>query len=116
MHAASVDDGVHRRQVPLGWAELPACRAARRPRRGARSCEKSGVSKEQIDDIAGQYARSERAVFAWTMGVTHHLHGAATVQAIAQLALHAAAWSAGPAPACSRSAATRTSRAWARWA
>ena len=49
--------------------------------------EKSGVSKDQIDDIAAQYARSQRAVFAWTMGVTHHLHGAATVQAIAQLAL-----------------------------
>jgi len=26
-------------------------------------------------------------VFAWTMGITHHLHGAATVQAIAALAL-----------------------------
>jgi len=48
---------------------------------------KSGVTKEQIDDIAKQYAQSKRAVFAWTMGVTHHLHGAATVQAIAELAL-----------------------------
>ena len=49
--------------------------------------EKSGVTKEQIDDIARQYAQSKRAVFSWTMGVTHHLHGAATVQAIAELAL-----------------------------
>ena len=49
--------------------------------------DKSGVSKEQLDDVAEQYARSQRAVFAWTMGVTHHLHGAATVQAIAALAL-----------------------------
>ncbi|MGB8854048.1 MAG: FdhF/YdeP family oxidoreductase [Pirellulales bacterium] len=48
---------------------------------------KSGVSKREIDDMAAQYAESKRAVFAWTMGVTHHLHGAATVQAIAQLAL-----------------------------
>ena len=56
----------------LSWAEIVA---------------KSGVSKEQIDDIARQYAQSKRAVFAWTMGVTHHLHGAATVQAIAELAL-----------------------------
>jgi len=47
----------------------------------------AGVSKPQIDDMAAQYAASKRAVFAWTMGVTHHLHGAATVQAIAQLAL-----------------------------
>jgi molybdopterin-dependent oxidoreductase alpha subunit len=49
--------------------------------------EKSGVSRAEIDDIARQYAGAQRAVFAWTMGVTHHLHGAATVQAIAQLAL-----------------------------
>jgi molybdopterin-dependent oxidoreductase alpha subunit len=49
--------------------------------------EKSGVSKTQIDDITAQYANSKRAIFAWTMGVTHQLHGAATVQAIAQLAL-----------------------------
>jgi molybdopterin-dependent oxidoreductase alpha subunit len=48
---------------------------------------KSGVSKREIDDLAAQYAESKRAVFAWTMGVTHHLHGAATVQAIAALAL-----------------------------
>ena len=56
----------------LSWAEIMA---------------KSGVSPERLDDIARQYAASRRAVFAWTMGVTHHLHGAATVQAIASLAL-----------------------------
>jgi len=49
--------------------------------------EKSGVSREAIADITAQYAASKRAIFAWTMGVTHHLHGAATVQAIAALAL-----------------------------
>lgn len=49
--------------------------------------EKSGVSWEQIDAMTRQYAESERAVFTWTMGVTHHLHGSATVQAIASLAL-----------------------------
>ena len=49
--------------------------------------DKSGVSQAQLDDVAEQYARSQRAIFAWTMGVTHHLHGAATVQAIAALAL-----------------------------
>ena len=48
---------------------------------------KSGVERAQIEAIAAQYAESKRAVFAWTMGVTHHLHGAATVQAIASLAL-----------------------------
>ena len=49
--------------------------------------KKSGVKKEEINDVAVQYASSQRAVFSWTMGVTHHLHGSATVQAIAQLAL-----------------------------
>ena len=48
---------------------------------------KSGVAKGEIDSLAEQYAASKRAVFAWTMGITHHLHGAATVQAIAALAL-----------------------------
>ena len=67
-----------------GWPELAA-------RLDALSWDeivrKSGVAKREIDGLASQYADSERAVFAWTMGVTHHLHGAATVQAIAQLAL-----------------------------
>jgi len=48
---------------------------------------KSGVSKEQIDSIAERYARSKNAVFSWTMGITHHVHGVQNVQAIANLAL-----------------------------
>jgi molybdopterin-dependent oxidoreductase alpha subunit len=68
----------------VGWPELAA-------RIDALSWEeivaKAGVSRREIDDVAAQYAESRRAVFAWTMGVTHHLHGAATVQAIAALAL-----------------------------
>ena len=56
----------------LSWDELVA---------------KSGVASGEIDSMAEQYAASKRAVFAWTMGITHHLHGAATVQAIAALAL-----------------------------
>ena len=31
--------------------------------------------------------RPSNAVFAWTMGITHHVHGVANVQAIANLAL-----------------------------
>jgi molybdopterin-dependent oxidoreductase alpha subunit len=71
-------------QHAVGWPELSA-------RIEALSWDeivaKSGVAKHQIDDLAEQYAESQRAVFTWTMGVTHHLHGAATVQAIAALAL-----------------------------
>ncbi|MFM9024675.1 MAG: molybdopterin-dependent oxidoreductase, partial [Planctomycetaceae bacterium] len=47
----------------------------------------SGVGRADIDEVARRYAASRRTVFAWTMGVTHHLHGSATVQAIAALAL-----------------------------
>lgn len=48
---------------------------------------KSGVPRDQIEEIARRYAASKRAVFAWTMGITHHVHGVANVQAIANLAL-----------------------------
>lgn len=37
--------------------------------------------------VANVYARSESAVFAWGMGMTHHLHGVANVEQIANLAL-----------------------------
>ena len=71
-------------QHTVGWPEL-------RGRLSALEWDEivaaSGVTMREIDDLAGQYAASERAVFAWTMGVTHHLHGAATVQAIAALAI-----------------------------
>lgn len=47
----------------------------------------SGVSRAEIDEIAEQYAKSNAAVFAWTMGITHHAVGVKNVQAIANLAL-----------------------------
>jgi molybdopterin-dependent oxidoreductase alpha subunit len=80
----AVVDEAFLQQHCTGWPELAA-------RLDALSwdeiVEKSGVSWNQIDDMTRQYAASQRAVFTWTMGVTHHLHGAATVQAIASLAL-----------------------------
>jgi molybdopterin-dependent oxidoreductase alpha subunit len=48
---------------------------------------KSGVSTEQIDEIAARYAKAKNVVFSWTMGITHHAHGVENVQAIANLAL-----------------------------
>lgn len=56
----------------LDWAEI---------------CHKSGVSREEIDVIANRYAKANHAVFSWTMGITHHVHGVQNVQAIASLAL-----------------------------
>ena len=48
---------------------------------------KSGVSREQIREIADRYGKSKAAVFSWTMGITHHAHGVQNVQAIGNLAL-----------------------------
>jgi molybdopterin-dependent oxidoreductase alpha subunit len=83
-HGEPIVDEAFLREHCTGWPELAA-------RIDALSWDEivatSGVSKREIHDVAAQYAESSRAVFAWTMGVTHHLHGAATVQAIAALAL-----------------------------
>ncbi|MFI4874887.1 MAG: FdhF/YdeP family oxidoreductase, partial [Blastopirellula sp. JB062] len=48
--------------------------------------DKSGVSREQINDIAQRYAKAKNVVFSWTMGITHHAHGVDNVQSIAALA------------------------------
>lgn len=47
----------------------------------------SGVERDTIERIAEVYARSERTIFGWTMGITHHLHGCDNVRAIINLAL-----------------------------
>ncbi|MEO5805181.1 FdhF/YdeP family oxidoreductase [Devosia sp.] len=56
----------------LGWDDVTA------------AC---GISRDEIEHIARQYGRAKNAVFAWGMGMTHHLHGVANVEAIANLAL-----------------------------
>ena len=48
---------------------------------------KSGVTRGEMDAIAQRYAGARNAVFAWTMGITHHLNGVQNVQAITNLAL-----------------------------
>ena len=47
----------------------------------------TGVTKEEIQKVAEAYAKSNHAVFAWGMGITHHLNGVENVEAIANLAL-----------------------------
>ncbi|MEO8757185.1 MAG: FdhF/YdeP family oxidoreductase [Devosia sp.] len=56
----------------LGWDEITAI---------------CGIPQAEIEAIAALYAKSQTAVFAWGMGMTHHLHGVANVEAIANLAL-----------------------------
>ena len=46
-----------------------------------------GIEKAKIIALANAYAKSEKAIFAWGMGITHHLHGVENVEAIANLAL-----------------------------
>ncbi len=47
----------------------------------------SGLDRSTLKSVAHEYAQSERAIFAWTMGVTHHEHGVHNVQWIVNLAL-----------------------------
>jgi molybdopterin-dependent oxidoreductase alpha subunit len=47
----------------------------------------SGVAKVDIEVVAQAYARSKNAVFAWGMGMTHHLNGVENIEYIANLAL-----------------------------
>jgi len=49
--------------------------------------EQSGVERHTIEQVADLYASSSGTIFCWAMGVTHHEHGVANVQAIANLAL-----------------------------
>ncbi len=46
-----------------------------------------GLSRDEISRVAAAYGRAKHAVFAWGMGMTHHVHGTANVEAIANLAL-----------------------------
>jgi len=47
----------------------------------------TGLSRTELAKVAESYGRSERAVFAWGMGITHHLNGVANVEEISNLAL-----------------------------
>jgi molybdopterin-dependent oxidoreductase alpha subunit len=49
--------------------------------------EKTGIEKSKIESIAQAYNKSQYCIFAWGMGITHHLQGVDNVEAIANLAL-----------------------------
>jgi len=46
----------------------------------------SGVARAQMQHVATLYCKSERALFMWAMGITHHVNGVDNVLAIANLA------------------------------
>ncbi len=68
----------------LGWEEL---RSHLRTLSWEEIQSRSGVDQATIDEVAQRYARAKNVVFAWTMGITHHVHGVANVESIANLAL-----------------------------
>lgn len=47
----------------------------------------TSISRADIERVATRYANRQNVVFAWGMGMTHHLHGVENVEAIANLAL-----------------------------
>ena len=47
--------------------------------------EQSGLSREQIEQAAEMYAKSNRTITCWAMGVTQHKHAVATIRDIANL-------------------------------
>ncbi|MEM7217017.1 MAG: FdhF/YdeP family oxidoreductase [Pseudomonadota bacterium] len=52
-----------------------------------RICAETGLSQAAIEEVASIYGASKNAVFAWGMGITHHVFGSENVEAIASLAL-----------------------------
>ncbi len=46
-----------------------------------------GIARADIERVAALYAKAGNVVFAWGMGMTHHLHGVDNVEYIADLAL-----------------------------
>jgi molybdopterin-dependent oxidoreductase alpha subunit len=49
--------------------------------------EGSGVPRATMERVGDLYAGASSAIFAWAMGITHHLHGVDNVRAIANLAM-----------------------------
>ncbi|MBI1359934.1 MAG: FdhF/YdeP family oxidoreductase [Alphaproteobacteria bacterium] len=47
----------------------------------------SGVAQRDVERVAAEYIRSKSAIFAWGMGMTHHLHGVANIESLVNLAL-----------------------------
>jgi molybdopterin-dependent oxidoreductase alpha subunit len=47
----------------------------------------SGISRKEMEKTAKIFSKSNNAVFAWAMGITHHAFGVDNVQAIVNLAL-----------------------------
>lgn len=67
-----------------GW---DAYRAALLRADPAALAAEAGVAESEVEALADELARAERAVFVWSMGLTQHAHGTATVEALLALGL-----------------------------
>ncbi len=67
-----------------GWSELNAHLARLDPVALDRA---AGVDREAVLAVADMLCASKATVFAWAMGITHHLHGVDNVRMIGDLAL-----------------------------
>ena len=47
----------------------------------------TGLPAQQIRAAAERYIKADKAVFAWGMGLTHHTHGVANIEALTNLAI-----------------------------
>lgn len=47
----------------------------------------TGLEQKTIEDVADIYGKSKNTVFAWGMGLTHHLNGVENVEAVANVAI-----------------------------
>src|SRR5262249_8371100 len=54
---------------------------------GKKTNKNSAPRRREMKQTPRRYAAAKNVIFAWTMGITHHLHGVQNVQAIANLAL-----------------------------
>lgn len=50
-------------------------------------CDSAGVEKDIIESVANDVAQSQKTVFSWSMGLTHHLHGVKNIETLTALAL-----------------------------
>ncbi len=89
--------GLSKRLIEMGATDdgfIASCTEGFEPlREHLRACRwvdivrSAGVDRATIDRIAELYASAENVIFAWAMGITHHVHGVDNVRAIANLAL-----------------------------
>jgi formate dehydrogenase major subunit len=87
IHTIVEEDLVDRQYVQAnvsGYEELSEKIAAFAPERMEEVC---GIPAEEIREVARLYARSERSIIFWGMGISQHVHGTDNARCLISLAL-----------------------------